>query len=142
MARRDPAKVAQKWSDRLSAAGPDMLEGIQGVTTAPGESAAQREDTMRQRLLEALNSGKWREAVRAITLGQWQEAMRIKGVPRATEAARTSKPKMEAFQREFLPFAEQVSAEIRQMPNATQADREARMLANVRRMREFRRTRR
>lgn len=140
MPRRDPMKVGKKWSDRLSAATQDMIDGVNAVTVAPSQLAVAHEDTFRQRLMEAINSGKWRDNLSAVTLQSWKTDMTTRGIPRAVEAARTALPATVAFLQQFLPFAAQVSDEIRAMPNATEADRNARMLANVARMRTFRRT--
>lgn len=142
MARKDPVKVAQKWSERLGMSQAEMEAGIAALTEAPSQGAIRMKEKMRMKLLEALNSGKWEEALQAFTLTAYQQAMRTKGIPHAIEGATTGKPKMQAFLSEFLPFAEQVSQEVQAMPAATEADMRARMMANFDRMKTFKRTRR
>lgn len=137
---RDPAKVAQKWSTNLSNSNQTMQDGINAVTMAPGQAAAAAQSTMRARLLAAIDSGKWAQNVAAVPLAQWKQAMLTKGLSRIADGARQAQSKMQSFLAQWLPFVSQVQQQVRAMPNATQADREARMLANARGLAQFRRS--
>lgn len=132
MASKDPAAVAAKWSTNLSNSTTSITNGVNAVTTAPGQAAAAAQATMRARLLAAIDSGKWAANVSSVSLQQWKTAMTQTGIPRIADGARKGQPKMQAFMQSFLPFVSQVQQQVRAMPNATQADREARMLANSR----------
>lgn len=142
MPRRDPAAVARKWSERGQASQQAIIDGVRGVTTAPGESAVAHQDALRQRFLQAVDSGKWAENTRGVSLAEWQRSMTEVGAPHAVEGFRRAMPNVQSFMTEFLPYAERVSSEVRAMPNGTDGEREQRALATIRAMRQFRRTRR
>jgi hypothetical protein len=110
---------------------------VNAVSVAPGQQAAAAQATMRQRLLEAIDSGKWAAAVSAVSLQSWKQSMLTNGLPRIADGARKGQPKMQAFLQQFLPYVQRVQQEIKQMPNVTQADRENRMIQNMRLMSQF-----
>lgn len=138
MATMDPTKVASKWATNLSNSTTSITDGVNAVNTAPGQAAAAAQATMRSRILAAIDSGKWAAAVSAVSLQSWKNSMLTVGVPRIADGANKGKPKMQAFLQSFLPYVANVQQQVRAMPNATQADREARMLANARLLAQFR----
>lgn len=140
--QKDPSKVAQKWSQNLSAAGERMADGIKAVTENPAQLAKAKKATMKARLMEALkDGGKYDQSMDRVTTAAWQQAALSKGVSRATQAA--SDPavvsKNQAFMSQLLPYTAQVSATVAQMPNATKEDRKARMLKAFDMMSNFKR---
>lgn len=137
MAAKNASAVAQKWRDRLQAATQEMTDGVRAVTQAPGQKAAQKSEVMKARLLEAINSGKWAKRVAAVSLADWQNMMITVGIPRVSQGASEKMPKMEKFMTKFLPFVDNVSKQIDSMPDATDADRKARMLKNFDLMKTF-----
>lgn len=139
---KDATKIAAKWRARMQASSQDMADGVNAVTTAPGQMAKAKQDTMKARLIAAIDSGKWAANVSAVPLSEWQDAMIKKGVPRAQEGASQAEPKVQQFMAELLPFTESVKRQIAAMPNATEADRRARMNKAFDLMKTFKRTRR
>lgn len=143
MARmKNPAAIAKKWSQRLQSASQEMADGVNAVTVAPGVQAAKKKETMKARLLEAINNGKWERNVAAVPLGDWQQDMISRGIPRAMQGAAEAEPKMQAFMDELLPYVENCQRQIEAMPNATDADRKARMMKMFDLMKGFKRNRR
>lgn len=134
---RDPATVAKKWSQNLQNAQAQMVAGVQAVTQAPTQLAAKQQAVMLARLQAAVNSGKWAAALNKVSLGDWQQSMISKGIPRVAQGAVDAEPKMETFMQKLLPYTANVSAQIKNMPNTTAADRKARMLANFDLMSQF-----
>lgn len=128
MASKNPATVAAKWRDRLASSTQEMIDGVNAVTQAPGAKAAAKQDQMKARLLEAINSGKWARNVAKQTLGEWQQSMITLAIPRVATGAQEKVGKMEAFLTKFLPYAENVSKTVKAMPNNSDADSKARML--------------
>lgn len=137
MAAKNAQKVAAKWKERLSNATEEMTDGVRAVTVAPGVQAAAKQETMKARLMEAITSGKWARNVQKKSLSEWQADMINVGIPRVSQGAAEKIGKVEKFMTKFLPFVEGVSKQIKAMPNATKADRKARMNKNFDLMSEF-----
>ncbi len=135
---RDPATVAKKWSQNLQNATAQIAAGVQAVQVAPTQLAARAQATMKARLVAAIDSGKWAKGLQAVSLSDWQQAMTNKGIPRVAQGAVDAETKQTTFYAKLLPYVASVSAQIKQMPNATAADRKARMLANFDAMSQFR----
>lgn len=136
-----PNVVAQKWANRMASAGESMKAGVQGVTTAPTEQAAQAKDRWMAGLQRAATEGKFEAGLRRVTLEDWKRSMIDKGVANMQNGARTAVPKVQAFLAEFLPFADNVSAEVAAMPKGTIEDSINRSAAAIRKLSQFKRTR-
>lgn len=139
MAQKNAASVAKKWTQNLQAATQQIIDGVNAVTVAPTAVAAQRIDTMKQRFLQAVDSGKVARGLQRVSLQDWQQAMKTKGVNRIQQGASEGQSKVQTFLDDFLPFVNGVSEKIRSMPNATEGDRKARMIANFDAIKNYRR---
>lgn len=137
MAIKDAATVSSKWSNNLTNAADTIRAGVNAVQQAPGVAAAAAQNTMRARILAAIDSGKWAANVSAVSLSSWKNSMLTTGLSRISDGARKGQPKMQAFLNQFLPYVARVQQEVRAMPNASDADREQRMIANKRLMQQF-----
>jgi hypothetical protein len=85
MVRVNAQQWLQKWSTNLNGAGTYIKNGVNGVQTAPGQSAAAAQDRMLNNLTAAIQSGKWARNVSAVSLQTWQSAMINKGIPRIAQ---------------------------------------------------------
>jgi len=132
-------EFAAKWKKNLLAATETIKQGVQSVTVSPTEKAAKRKDAYVAGVQAAADSGKWEAGLRRVNLGQWQDAMIKKGVPNLNTGTQQAISKVEAFAAELLPYTARVKETIAQMPKGTDADSDARMLAAVQMMRQFRR---
>lgn len=140
MAVKSAQAVAGKWAQNLGNASQSIRDGVNAVTIAPGQAAAAQAPRMLQRITEALQSGKWANAVSSVSLQQWQNAMLTNGLPNLANGVRKGQPKMQAHLTTFLPFLANVQQQVRAMPNVTQSDREARMIANMRQIAGYKKT--
>lgn len=82
MARVNAQEFAEKWGRRLKGATPDIQNGINRVTVAPGQKAAAQASLMLQKLQEAVSNGSWARRVSGVTLQDWKDAALKKGVGR------------------------------------------------------------
>ena len=137
VARVNAKEAADKLVRRLSGATQDVIRGVERVTEAPGIKAAAAQDLMLARVMEAITSGKWADAVSAISLPDWKKAMLDKGVPRIAQGVQAAQPKIQAFFEQLLPAVDAAKSEIESMPNLTLEDRIARSSAFQRRMADF-----
>lgn len=85
MARVNSQQWLQKWSTNLNAAGTYIKNGVNSVTVAPGQSAAQAQDRMLAGVTAAVQNGKWARNVSAVSLQSWQNSMINKGIPRIAQ---------------------------------------------------------
>ena len=139
---RDPRKVAEKQIRRAQEASQDYVDGIKGVTEAPGLKAVKKKDKMKANFLKSLDDGKYERNTAAVSLQDWQAAAETKGAPRYSSGVEAARNDIIAFQEEFQPFVDGVKRELDAMPDATPEQRKAKMLANFEKMSKFRRTKR
>lgn len=140
---KDPKKIAAKQVRRAQEASTDYVEGVQGVTEAPGAKAVRKQDKLKQNFNASVDSGKWADATKAVSRDDWVQATVSKGGARYAAGVEEAKGKIEAFQEDLQSFLASTQSEIDNMPDATPEQRKAKMVANFDRMRKFkRRTRR
>lgn len=138
----DPNAATQKWARNMTGSVPTIKAGVMAVRESPMAKAADRADYYAQRVQEAVNSGKFQAALRAVSLGDWQQATAEKGTSRIASGVQLAIPKVQAFQAQLQPYAESVKRQIAAMPKGGPAEADARMLAAVNLMRQFRYQRR
>lgn len=140
MARQmSPAEITEKWKQRTSAATEDYKKGVQAVSQAPGELAAQAAPKALQNFQEAINSGRFARRVRSVTLEQWKAAASDKGAARIASGVNAAGAKTTGFWQEFLPHLQSVQAQVNSMPNVTLEDGIQRAVANMRGLAKFKR---
>lgn len=100
-------KVTEKWASGMANASQSYIDGVNGVTVAPGEAAANAAERMLANLQEAVASGRYQKAARSVSLQDWQRAAATKGATRLGTGAQQAKPKMQAFMSKFLPYLDQ-----------------------------------
>lgn len=103
-ARKTAAQVAAKWGQNLGSATPSMQAGVQGVTVAPTQLAANQSQAYVQGVQNAVASGKWQARLNAVSLSQWRDAYLKKGIPRVQQAATTDQPKVQAAMGPLLDY--------------------------------------
>lgn len=133
----NPTAILAKWKRNAGNAAEDLKIGVRAVTTAPTQKAAAAVDKYQRGVMEAVNSGKFVNALNAVTLQDWQNAMIDKGAQNYANGVAKISPRAQKAMADQQIAAGQISQEIQQMPNNTEADAEARMLAAVRKMREY-----
>lgn len=114
MARVTAEQATAKWLSRLSAAGQQITDGVQGVTIAPGQKAAAAKDLWAQRV--AASKDKWARNVGKVSLADWQNAMVTVGIPRIAQGAQAKQGKVQDFMSKFLPYLDQGVAKVNAMP--------------------------
>lgn len=138
MARVTPEEFAEKHNRRLKAALPDMEAGIKKVSEAPTVKAAQKQEKMKQRLVQAIDSGVWANRLKAVTLEEWKEKAVSKGVARVSAGIDAAKDKVRDFASQLLPAVDAARAKIANMPDITIEDSINRMATYIREMAKFR----
>lgn len=101
MALPTPDQAAAKWQQNLAGSTQRIQQGVQSVTTAPGQAAARQKAVWAQNVQAAQD--KWAARVAAVPVQDWQRAVIEKGVPRIAAGATAAQPKMAAFMGQLLP---------------------------------------
>lgn len=135
MAKVTPDQAAQAWAQRLAGSTERIQQGVQSVTTSPGQAAARQKQAWAQNTQAAQD--KWASRVSAVSTSDWQQATIEKGLPRIAAGAQAAQPKMAQFMGQVLPHIDSVKGSLPARGNLDQNI--ARMTAFTRGMAQFRR---
>lgn len=135
MATMTPEQIAAQWASRLAGSGQRITDGVNAVTTAPGQAAARQKGVWQQNTTAAAD--KWAARVASVPLGDWQQAMTSKGVQRIGAGAQAAQPKFATFMGQLLPHIAQVKGTLPPRGNLDQNI--ARMTTFVQGMAKFQR---
>lgn len=117
MANLDPTSSTAKWVARMQAAGTQIKEGVNAVTTAPGVAAAAKKATWLARV--TASADKWATNVRAVTLTEWRTKMLTVGIQRISSGVTAKQANYQKFAEKFYPYLAAGKAQIDAMPTGT-----------------------
>ena len=137
MAKVTPNEFAEKWARRLSGATEDIRRGVEKVSEAPSKKAVQKKEKMIARWTEAVQSGKWENALQKVSLEEWRAKLINKGLARIAQGVTDAQGKVEDFAAQLLPYIDNVKKKIETMPDRTLEDRINRAVAFMREMAKF-----
>ena len=125
--RVNAQEYAEKWARRTSGAVQDYVAGVNRVSTAPGQEAANAQEAMRAGINEAIDSGRWAANVGSVSLSDWQTAATTKGQARLADGVQSARDKVQDIAQINLANIERVVDRVRALPKATFQDRLNRM---------------
>ncbi len=134
-----PQEAREKHARRLKGSTDDIRRGVARVKEAPGKQAAGKADKMRERLLAALDSGKWASRVGSVSLEDWQRLMTEKGIGRIAAGVDEAADKIDDFFGQLFAHEDGLERKINAMSDLTLEDNIARMTEWVRGMANFKR---
>lgn len=137
MSKLSAKEVTEKHARRLKGSIEDMRLGIEKVTVAPTVQAAAKQEKMKQKIVAAIDSGKWAAGLRAVSLEEWKSKITTKGLPRIASGIDGAGAKVEKFYSQLLPHIDKTQAEIKKLPDLTLEDSINRMSTFVRGMAKF-----
>jgi fructose-bisphosphate aldolase class 1 len=140
MAIPDAATVAAKWASRAGSATEDYRRGIQNTDVDPTERAIAALPYAQQRYVAAIQSGKTANALRRAGKAGWQQGALGKGVTNYATGVSQSQDKFQSRIAGVLAYESNLQQQIRNMPNATLADRVARAAAWINGMANYQAT--
>lgn len=130
-------EVAQAWATGISNKQQKMTDGVNAVKTAPSQAAIAQRQRFVQKMQDPATFDKWERGLRGVTLTAWQNAMTSYGIQRAAQGAQQKQAKVAAAFGPLLSFIDNLRNQVRSMPNVTDADADARMLAWSKGMRGY-----
>lgn len=132
----DANGVASKWATRTSAAQQDYVNGVETTSKDPTQLAINNQSRLLANFQAAVNSGKWANRLRAVGKTGWQQAVADKANNFST-GVNAAQAKVAAAFAPLLQYENNLQQQVDAMPNVTDTDRENRMLAWVRGMRQY-----
>jgi hypothetical protein len=129
--------VAQSWVQGMQQATAKITAGVQATTQSPTAAAAAAVNFWQQQVSSPKAANNFVKGLNKVSLQDWQQAMLNKGVNRVGSGAAAAQSKFQTFMSAFLPFIQNVAAQVRAMPKTTLEDRIARMVAQVRGAAQF-----
>lgn len=137
MALPTPQEFAEKWANRASAASSDYVAGAQRTDKDPTALAIAALPRMKQRVIEAIDSGKVANGLRRSGKQGWIDGIVTKGANNYASGVMASKGKVERAAGPLLSYIAAGQSRLASMPANTDAEREARMLSFIRHMRSY-----
>jgi hypothetical protein len=133
----DAQSFADKWVTRTGAASTDYAEGVAQSAKDPSALAIAAQSRLLANFTQSVQSGKWANALRASGKAGWQAAVAAKGVANFQNGVNAARDKVATAAVPLLAFETNLQRQVQGMPNVSDADREARMLAWTRGMRQY-----
>lgn len=138
MATLNAQEVAAKWRNRTSAAAQDYADGVARTDKDPTALAIAAGPRYLANVQAAFQSGAWANGLRRVGKSGWQAAVAAKGATNFANGVNAAEDKVAAAFGPLLAFESNLLQRVGSMPNVTDTDRENRMLAWTRGMRDYR----
>lgn len=132
-----PDQATKNWVEAMQGVRSKVEAGVNAVTVAPGQKAADAADFWQDQVGSDKAKRKFKARVAAVSLGDWRASILGKGVSRIAAGATQAQPKMARHMAKFIPHVQAIAERVRAMPKSTLDDRINRMVAQVRGNAEF-----
>lgn len=137
-------KSAERWVEkqlaRVRVAGEDYAKGVAAVTVNPAERALAANAKRIAKLRESIANKTWEKKMAKVSLEDWKTKTSTLGAARFIPGVEANVDKIEKFVRGFQPKLQSLTTSVQGMPETTEADRDARVLAMVRGLRKLKGT--
>lgn len=130
--------VATKWVNRTQGAAQDYVNGAQATDKDPTQLAIQAAPRWFQKVQEAYQQGRYQQGLANSGKTGWLRGITTKGAANFSTGVGAAESKVATAFASLLPFEANLQAQINQMPNVTDTDKENRALAWIRGMRNYR----
>jgi hypothetical protein len=137
MARYDAATMVAKWQQKTAGATQDYVKGVQGYQGNPMQDALAHKQTMVNGFNRAMTDGTYDAAMQNTPKQRWVDGAVNKGAQRLAQGVQAGTAKFSAYAQAAASQYAALRAEIRAMPNDTDAAKNARMQRNIDLMRQF-----
>lgn len=135
-------ELAEKQVTNASNAAATWLKNVKRPRREPIKAALAAAEKRRNKVLESLESHKWEKAMGKVDENAMYQVIDAIGAEGYRKGVTARKAKVLKVAQELVPMVTALKARIEQMPDATDSDREARLLAARRGMIEIGKMRR
>jgi len=132
-----PDEWAAKQTARATAAASDWEKNVSRPRKNPIEAAVAADAKRKDRLAEAEKQDKWKKKMSKVNLDEMYQTIKNVGASGYSAGISARAHKVERVAKELQPLVATLAASIDSMPQATDADREKRLLAARRGMIEI-----
>jgi len=132
-----PEEWAAKQTQRAAAAASDWEKNVTRPRKNPIEAAIAADAKRKDRLAEAEKQDKWKKKMAKVNLDEMFQTIKNVGASGYSAGIQARAHKVERVAKELQPLVAALAASIDSMPQATDADREKRLLAARRGMIEI-----
>lgn len=129
-------EIFAKQASRISQATPDIVRGVNAVTTSPTALAAKQADKARDNYVKAINSGEWAESLNAVSLDDWKRLTAEKA-DRVAPGVMAAKDLIVAFHEQRNTYQKTIDTALAGMGTRNAGEMDQRMLKQVNMMRQF-----
>lgn len=133
-----PVISAEEWAEKqtknAAAAADTWHKNVQRPRREPIQAAIAAAAKRKEKVLKSLEEGKWEKSMAKVDESVMYEVIRQTGPEGYRRGVQARAAKVLARAKELQPMVTALKLEIEQMPDVTDADREARMVANLRGM--------
>jgi hypothetical protein len=132
-----PQEVAAKWKQRTAAAAQDYADGVAKTDKDPTALAIAAGPRYLANVTRRFNDGSWANGLRRVGKSGWQAAVAAKGATNFSNGVNAAEEKVAQAFGPLLAFEQNLLNRVSSLPNVTDTDRENRMLAWTRGMRDY-----
>jgi hypothetical protein len=140
MPRLTPEQWQKKLTDRSGAAGQDWLDGVKNPIRDPVQAALKAEGKWKAKMQDAITKGTWAKKMAKVDSAAMKATAERVGPGAYTQGIAARSDKILAAGARILPKIYAAADQVGAMPDTTEADRDARMMANVKAMRAIKGT--
>lgn len=137
MVKKTAKEVAEDWASALKASTEKIRRGVERVEVNPFEEATKQEKKMLAKLVEAIESGRWRYELSKFTKDDYIKLMKELGIPRISKGVDMSLSEQEKFFTALLSHIEEGLREVEKIPKETLDDSIRRAEVMIRHMAKF-----
>lgn len=138
----DPQKILNRWKNNFANSTEKYKDGVRAVEVAPTQRAKAAKDKAKAGYIRSMDDGTFDAGCDSVTLQDWQNRTINIGAANLMNGAVKGSERMLRFIETGLPTTLRIAAQIRAMPNATEADRDQRVIQYIKLMRENKYSRR
>lgn len=139
MPKVDAATAAARWVQGAQSGATRYVEGARATSKDPTALAIQAIPRMRQRINEAIDSGKVANGLRRAGKQGWLQGIESKGQTNYSSGVSASEQKVASAFASLFSYMSGLESQLASMPNVTDADRDNRALFWIRNMRQYQR---
>lgn len=140
MPRLSPEQWAQKLSTRAANAGQDWIDGVNNPIRDPVAAALKAAPKWKAKMQEAIAKDTWAKKMAKVSSADIKAIANKVGPGAYTQGIAARMDKIQAAGARILPKIYSAADKVGAMPDATEAERDQRMLANVKELRAIKGT--
>jgi len=132
MPKLEPSKIAAKQLKRVRESVDIYEDGVRHPRANPIERALSKKAKWANKIQDAIKNDTWGKALSGLTFDDWQKPTVTVGPRHWVENVEAKASKIQRFWSSWAPLLDAHVSKLQAMKDETDADREARMLANLR----------